>query len=515
MRVLIMIALVLSISRAFAQPVTYNNDFSSDLSGDWTTVNGTWVVSSGVLQQTNSVAADPKKLLLTKSGYYLSSSVSQQVLARVRVDVWNGNSEDRAGVCLMSTTSSSGHRGYSFLLRPGNKVNLLSDGLAWSTEVSFTWSSGTWYWMKLKITGTNLSGKIWAYNSSEPETWTITQSLGITNWDLVNGYPGLTGSSAATTTSSYDDFTVDDPSAFVVDNPTSFVASPVSSIQIDMTWVKNGSGNDVMVAWNTSNTFGNPSGSYTVGNSISGGGTVIYNGFGTSVSHAPISPNTAYYYKAWSVNGTSYSNSVTTSATSLPIYYYTDFSSGLGTDLVDINGTWSVNSGVLEQTNTSAYDPKKLLLQKDGFNLPSSSPQQVVARVRVNVWNGGEDDRTGICLMSNLSNDNSHRGYSFLLRPGNMVNFLSDKLAWGTAVSFSWTTGTWYWMKMKIMGTTLSGKIWADGSSEPGTWTMTQTLGGTNWNLTSGYPGFVGSSIATTTSSFDDLTVSDPSVAGP
>ena len=87
-------------------------------------------------------------------------------------------------------------------------------------------------------------------------------------------------------------------------SPTNFTATPVSSAQINLGWVLNGAGNNVMVAWNTANTFGTPSGTYTVDAVITGGGTVIYNSNGTSYNHTGRNPNTAYYYKAWSVDGT-------------------------------------------------------------------------------------------------------------------------------------------------------------------------------------------------------------------
>jgi len=304
-----------------AQVITYTDNFTTSVSADWTVVNGTWTVTGGVLQS-NTTAADPKKLLLTKSGYNLVSSTPQQIVAKVRVDSWVGGSgsEDRAGVCLISTTDTDGsHRGYSFLLRPNNKVTFLSDKLAWyngdaNAGADFTWSTGIWYWMKLKIETSTLSGKIWKDGDSEPGTWTITQALSSGNWNLLNGYPGMVGSAVTGTGVSYDDVTVSAPSASVAD-PTTFTATPTGSSQIDLSWVRNGNSNNVMVAWNSFNTFGTPTGPYTVGNSITDGGTVIYNGSGTTYNHTGLTPSTPYYYKAWSVDGTTYSVGVTANAT--------------------------------------------------------------------------------------------------------------------------------------------------------------------------------------------------------
>jgi len=101
-------------------------------------------------------------------------------------------------------------------------------------------------------------------------------------------------------------------------NPTAFTATPVASDQIDLSWVKNLNDDNVMIAWNSSNTFGDPSGSYSPGDPVTGGGTVIYNGAGTAHSHSGLTDNTQYFYKAWSVDGAlTYSSGSTTNATTL------------------------------------------------------------------------------------------------------------------------------------------------------------------------------------------------------
>lgn len=50
--------------------------------------------------------------------------------------------------------------------------------------------------------------------------------------------------------------------------------------------------------------------------------------------------------------------------------------------------------------------------------------------------------------------------------------------------SFSWSTGTKYWIRLRANGTTVQAKIWADGGSEPGTWqvdTTDSSISGTGW----------------------------------
>lgn len=100
--------------------------------------------------------------------------------------------------------------------------------------------------------------------------------------------------------------------------PSGFMATPYGTSQVDLSWSKNSAGDNVMVAFSTASTFGTPSGTYIPGDTIPGGGTVIFNGSGTTFSQVSgLSPGTTYYYIAWSVYSSppSYSSGVTASAT--------------------------------------------------------------------------------------------------------------------------------------------------------------------------------------------------------
>jgi hypothetical protein len=100
------------------------------------------------------------------------------------------------------------------------------------------------------------------------------------------------------------------------DNPTGFSATPAGSSSINLSWGKNPSGDNVMVAGNTNPTFGTPSGTYSVGDPIAGGGTVLYSGNATASAHTGLSGGTTCYYKAWSIrSGPGYSSGLMCSAT--------------------------------------------------------------------------------------------------------------------------------------------------------------------------------------------------------
>jgi len=113
-------------------------------------------------------------------------------------------------------------------------------------------------------------------------------------------------------------------------NPLNFTATAISQTQINLSWSLNTSNNPVLLVYNTTNTFGTPTSgtTYNIGQTINGGGTVIYNGSNTTFSHTGLNSNTTYYYKIFSImTGNTYSTGVTAQATTLP-----DPSSGFSLD---------------------------------------------------------------------------------------------------------------------------------------------------------------------------------------
>ncbi|HON19583.1 MAG TPA: M6 family metalloprotease domain-containing protein [Salinivirgaceae bacterium] len=83
-------------------------------------------------------------------------------------------------------------------------------------------------------------------------------------------------------------------------NPTIFEANVTGGNSIKLTW-NHTSVNYMLVAYSNTGIFGNPASgtTYSVGQTISGGGTIIYVGTDTVFNHSNLMPSTAHYYKIW------------------------------------------------------------------------------------------------------------------------------------------------------------------------------------------------------------------------
>ena len=101
-----------------------------------------------------------------------------------------------------------------------------------------------------------------------------------------------------------------------VDAPQAFSATPAGSSQIDLAATGNSIGDDVVVVWDGDNTFTTPTGTAPAVGASFAGGTVLYKGSASSLSHTGLTSCATYYYQCWSYAGTVYStNGLTASAT--------------------------------------------------------------------------------------------------------------------------------------------------------------------------------------------------------
>ncbi|TVQ06865.1 MAG: T9SS C-terminal target domain-containing protein, partial [Balneolaceae bacterium] len=108
--------------------------------------------------------------------------------------------------------------------------------------------------------------------------------------------------------------------AIPVDPPEIFTAAAAGATSILLEWEKNQFNNDVIIAHNLADEFGEPidGQAYEVGDELPGGGTIIYIGAAESFLHEEVAANTGYFYKAWSMTeNKNYSFSVETYGTPL------------------------------------------------------------------------------------------------------------------------------------------------------------------------------------------------------
>lgn len=146
-------------------------------------------------------------------------------------------------------------------------------------------------------------------------------------------------------------------------NPGSFAATPSTSTSIKLTWGL-WDYEKVLLVYSPNGVFGTPQGdTYTNGSTITGGGTVIYQGYSTTFTHTGLTPETLYKYKIFSLHNNEWTSGVEVSATTphdaLPIPYSANFDADSNnlpafwtTESTTNNYHWRVAYG-----NDNAYAP--------------------------------------------------------------------------------------------------------------------------------------------------------------
>jgi hypothetical protein len=128
-------------------------------------------------------------------------------------------------------------------------------------------------------------------------------------------------------------------------------------------------------------------------------------------------------------------------------------------------------------TGTSSIASNKGVLVSSGadtaMELGAGTSASIDARVRFSI--GSLNDIAGIAgRFSTTSGGNDYKilWYSSGVHLNKMVAGVNTTL---TTASFTVAVNTAYWLRLQISGSTINGKIWADGSAEPGTFTVSTT----------------------------------------
>ncbi|MBS1661780.1 MAG: Ig-like domain-containing protein, partial [Bacteroidetes bacterium] len=277
---------------------------------------------------TGSMLANSTWAMMTNAAN-LAGATGQAIT--IRIYGYGGTGSPAAGTAnwriddIAVTVSVSGSAG------PQPTVNISGSPTAFSTFIGTASAS-----QSVSISGTNLTNDITVTapagfeisldNSTFAPTQTLTASSGTvaatpvfarisasTPLGPVSG--NLTASSSGATNATV--LLSGTVNATVV-SPTGLTATAASAHAINLTATANANGDNILIAYNTTATFGTPSGTLTAGASISGGGTVIYNGpaAGLPFQQTGLKASTKYFYTAWSVDGSnSYSTAISANAT--------------------------------------------------------------------------------------------------------------------------------------------------------------------------------------------------------
>jgi hypothetical protein len=200
--------------------------------------------------------------------------------------------------------------------------------------------------------------------------------------------PGFAGKIGSGRLNAYKALLATQPYLLRLSNPAAFDAGAQGPDRIDLSWQKNASNDNVMVAWSSTPSFGTPAPgtAYSAGLAIPGGGQVIFNGDSTAWSHSGLSAVTTYFYKAWSVDASNnYSVGKTASETTLH------------------------TPAVSRSLSISVPGPGHILIEADGYFLFQSA-SWTTARASLSLGSG-VDDRF-VCVTSGNYNYNRYGGFA-------------------------------------------------------------------------------------------------------
>ncbi len=322
--------------------INYNDYYASGTYGvlgyygaDQTTI-AAWRTASS--QDVNSVSGDPK--FGSNTDLHINTTATTPVnnagtpIAAVTVD-YDGDSRN-------ATTPDIGADEYTYIAPSVVDPSNLAATCPFSTQLNLTWTNNPNNDIVMLVYNTtNTFGKpVDGQNYSPGNPLDGGGTILFVGPDQFYNHSGLNYS----TTYYYKAFSQDQSLLYSLGTtltatttlpavPVSITATASGSTQLDLSWTKNASNSNVLVAWNTTNTFGTPVNgtTYTTGNTITGGGTVLYNGANLTTSHTGLSAGTTYYYKIWSVDdgiGFSTTGVTTNGTTFLGIPYAQDFNAG-------------------------------------------------------------------------------------------------------------------------------------------------------------------------------------------
>ena len=145
-----------------------------------------------------------------------------------------------------------------------------------------------------------------------------------------------------------DDLTLyDDEFSNVVD-PANVTATPLSFSQISLGFDPNADNDNVIIVWNYTGTFTDPSGAPPAVGQPFAGGTLLYNGIISPYYHAGLNEQTTYYYKLFSYDNSNYSTGIeiNTSTPAAPATFQLSVSIAQSWNMISIPGLHPIDQNI-------------------------------------------------------------------------------------------------------------------------------------------------------------------------
>ena len=222
---------------------TYSTSFDSytadvqpsDWTARWVTASNNWLVRSKasteggkVLENTGTV--DGRHLLSWDAIDADANRANGEILARVRSSTF---SNDQFRLTLRGSGAAAAETAYFLLFNTGSTSFRLGKYVAGvstvlGTSVAMTPAINTWYWLRFRVNGTTLQGKVWLDGGVEPSAWAVEATDSAIS---AAGWVGV-GNSTASGTRDIDFFSVGtngDTAPLVTSSTTTIRVSQVVS----------------------------------------------------------------------------------------------------------------------------------------------------------------------------------------------------------------------------------------------------------------------------------------------
>lgn len=416
--------------------------------GSASDTGGAWSHALGV--NTTAISGN-RGTIGTASGnnvMYLGSTTTADGEVLVRLSSTVGNTASvNYGAVLRATASNTYYSAQvnasNFLIQ--KNVSGTATTLAGSSS-AFTITANTNYWIRMRVQGSAIQGKIWQDGTVEPTAWTSD----VTDTSITGaGQFGVRSSVASSgATISFDHFSANDLTYdFSNGGDTNTILDADQLSGVDFVEVFNRT-DSLTTTEATSNT------------------QIAVSTDSLTLSETTNNTQIALTTDSLTISDSlSYGNATDTFTRADNASSWGTASNGIDTWSKTGTGTVSISSN--EGVIVSAGSDTNMQL-----GTAQASDFDITCRISFN----DTGDIGGIEGRYSVSGGNVSC-YKFLFYTGavHLNKAVSGTNTQLTTASFTITANTFYWMRLQIIGTTLNGKIWADGSAEPTAWTTTTT----------------------------------------